>query len=355
MKLIPLAVLVLLVSACTEARTVLKKNIPRVSEITVIENDKDELGFSGYIEELLFSEDITVKNLSMAQVNAARKAPKTPTIKSGSGFFVSPDGHIMTNNHVVEGSGNTFIVTNSIGIQSRARLAYKIPKSDVAILKVNTNSQRYIALSDKMSGMTGDKIFVAGYPLSNTLGTKVRVTDGIVSADVGVQDNPTYIQISAPIQPGNSGGPIVSENFTALGIATMSLVSASSNGNGSVTPQNVNFGVKVASVLPYLDFERPENTLNEAITLDEVMNATVLIMPDSTGRKRQAVTRNLGIKFSYRYYWDVVVWQVPMLNISVIDLDTGTKLGKIVVTGEHLGGKSVAFSKALNELRNMLF
>ena len=116
--------------------------------------------------------------------------------------------------------------------------------TDLAILRIDYRSPRYFRLRNFDSVELGDKVFVLGFPLSDILGSDIRLTDGIVSARSGIDADSTYFQISAPIQPGNSGGPIFNEKFEVIGVAAHKLSDMSMWASDGIIPQNVNFGVK---------------------------------------------------------------------------------------------------------------
>jgi S1-C subfamily serine protease len=91
--------------------------------------------------------------------------------------------------------------------------------ADIAILKIDYRNSYYFRIADFNTANLGDKVYVLGFPLSNILGSDIRLTDGIVSAKSGMNSDKTYFQISAPVQPGNSGGPVLNTGFEVIGIA----------------------------------------------------------------------------------------------------------------------------------------
>jgi serine protease Do len=143
----------------------------------------------------------------------------------GSGFIISPDGYILTNNHVVEGAEK---VTVALSDQHRykAEIIGADKETDVAVLKIDAgNDLPAIRLGDSDSILVGDWVMAVGNPFPN-LGLDRTVTVGVVSAK-GRQgltfggDNPSYqnyIQTDASINPGNSGGPLVNLQGDAIGI-----------------------------------------------------------------------------------------------------------------------------------------
>jgi Do/DeqQ family serine protease len=137
----------------------------------------------------------------------------------GSGVIVSPDGYILTNNHVVEGADEIEVVLND----SRRALAKVIgtdPDSDLAILKINLDKLPVIVLGSSDTLQVGDQVLAIGNPF----GVGQTVTSGIVSAmgrnQLGINTFENFIQTDAAINPGNSGGALVDVNGNLLGINT---------------------------------------------------------------------------------------------------------------------------------------
>jgi len=257
----------LLLAGCAASKATISEKLSSGSEILIVDQGNDKLGVSSDLFTFFQNEGMSPKLIQAQDIKT--KNPE-PTSSSGSGFFISSSGHILTNHHVVEGFGDTFSIRSNTGRNFNAKLIHSIPNSDVTVLQADIKNTPYNGLSSQMSSMTGEKITVAGYPMSETLGKEIRVSDGLVNADVGIQDDPTFIQISAPIQPGNSGGPIVDSKLNAIGIATSSLRSIRMLERYGALPQNVNFGVKIATILPFLDFELPRNPDLQSSSLKEV-------------------------------------------------------------------------------------
>ena len=175
---------------------------------------------------------------------------KDNSIKSGSGFFVSPNGIIATNAHVIEG-GSTINVTvsNDTSISTyRAKLLLVDNKNDVALLQIE--DEKFRTLSSIPYGIVqncdvGSKVFTIGYPLNDVMGNNYKVTDGIISSKSGIADDVRYYQISVPLQPGNSGGPLFNADGDVIGITSARL-----NGQAVGTQiENVNYAVKSSYLL----------------------------------------------------------------------------------------------------------
>ena len=150
----------------------------------------------------------------------------------GSGVIVSPEGYILTNNHVVDGA-QQIIVTLSDKRDYQARLIGADPKTDVALLKISAANLPVLAFADSKKVRVGDYALAIGNPF----GIGQTVTLGIVSATgrggLGIEDYEDFIQTDAAINPGNSGGALVNSDGDLIGINT-AIISPNSGGNNGV-------------------------------------------------------------------------------------------------------------------------
>jgi serine protease Do len=128
--------------------------------------------------------------------------------KYGTGFFVSEQGHILTNNHVAEGCG-VLTVHSSTGEQQQARLVRADKTNDLALLITEMKPSSIAEFQPDVN--IGEKVFAFGYPLVGFLSPSGTFTDGSISSLAGILDDTRMLQISAPVQPGNSGGPLLNE------------------------------------------------------------------------------------------------------------------------------------------------
>jgi len=192
----------------------------------------------------------------------------------GTGFFVSDNGIIVTCAHILE--GNVKPVVKISNIEYPVQILTKDIKTDLAVLKINYKNPYHFKISNFNLVNLGDKVYVLGFPLSDILGSDIRLTDGIVSAKSGINSDQMYFQISAPIQPGNSGGPIINSNLEVIGITAAKLGDMSTLASSGVIPQNVNFGIKSNYVSQSLGGNKPGN--GNVKTIDDAINATVQIL-----------------------------------------------------------------------------
>ena len=137
----------------------------------------------------------------------------------GSGVIVSPQGYILTNNHVVEAADEILVMLND-GRQTKAKVIGTDPETDLAVLKVNLDKLPVMVMNNSEQVQVGDIVLAIGNPF----GVGQTVTSGIISAlgrnQLGINTFENFIQTDAAINPGNSGGALVDVQGNLLGINT---------------------------------------------------------------------------------------------------------------------------------------
>ena len=136
-------------------------------------------------------------------------------------------------------------------------------KNDIAILKLKTSSSitsRELKFGDSSKARMGEKVFTIGFPVSSVLGERPKYTEGVISAVTGIKDDPTVFQITVPMQPGNSGGPLFNQRGEVIGITTASLSLRATEALGAI-PQNINYALK-SSFVKNLLASIPESLLS---------------------------------------------------------------------------------------------
>lgn len=213
--------------------------------------------------------------------SVARPEPEEgPNFASGSGFFVNSEGAILTNAHVVEGCRKLAADGHP------AELVMESGMFDLAVIRQTSgqSSGMWLPFAESPAGLNAD-ITVAGYPLHGLLGG-LNVTRGSISGLKGVGGDEMTVQISAPVQPGNSGGPVVNEKGQVVGIVVAKLDAMRVAEVTGDVPQNINFavraeGAKMVMSANSIGFEVEKDV--DAVRLDaeelarRLQDATVLI------------------------------------------------------------------------------
>jgi S1-C subfamily serine protease len=175
---------------------------------------------------------------------------KAATHSFGTGFFVSNQGDILTNNHVVAGCKNL-----TTGDGKPLRVLSKNARSDLALLKADFTPSSVAMFRSGAAPKLGDAVVAFGFPLPGILSSEGNVSTGVLSATSGVQNDIRFVQISAPVQPGNSGGPLFDSSGHVIGVVVAQLDALQvARATGDV-PQNVNFAVHWSEVRAFLDEE----------------------------------------------------------------------------------------------------
>jgi Trypsin-like peptidase domain/Transglycosylase SLT domain len=185
------------------------------------------------------------------QAQAFRARHKAAEILSGSGVMIGDHGEVLTNAHVVNACAQ-IIVRYPAGDSATAQLIASDEKNDLAVVRTRPLSS-VATFRDGMPVRAGDAIVVLGYPLAGILATTANLTVGNVSALAGLGDDSRYLQISAPVQPGNSGGPLLDGSGHLVGIVTAKLDAALVARFTGDIPQNVNFALKAEVARTFLD------------------------------------------------------------------------------------------------------
>ena len=185
--------------------------------------------------------------------------PHTPS--SGAGVLVTNEGHLVTNAHVVKDCLDIQVGMGQ-GHFEEGKLVAKDPTNDLALLKVNAKPARVGA--HRFGARQGENVEAFGHPLSQVLATSGNFTTGIVTALAGIGDDSRFYQISAPVQPGNSGGPLLDENGNLIGVVSSKLNFLSEIRAQGDIPENVNFAIKASVVANFLQDNSIKFAIGEA-------------------------------------------------------------------------------------------
>lgn len=178
---------------------------------------------------------------------------------SGSGVAIAA-GLVLTNHHVVDGCGGVRVGADG----DEGTILATDGDADLAVLRTGARFAGFVSVSASRAARLGESVVAAGYPLGDLLGS-LNVTTGSVSADTGAGGDPRRFQLTAPVQPGSSGGPVLDGRGALLGIVVSRLNDAATLRATGVVAQNVNFAIQPGVIRDFLDRnDIPYNTGSKA-------------------------------------------------------------------------------------------
>jgi S1-C subfamily serine protease len=200
-------------------------------------------------------------------------------IASGSGFFITDDGYLISNYHVVKDATKVRLVTSAGTVG--AKVVQVDEANDLALLKaVGKFSPLPIAAS--RSAHLGGTVATIGFPDPSLQGFSPKLAKGEIASLSGAGDDPRYFQISVPVQPGNSGGALVDEHGNVIGIVSAKLDAAVALAASGALPENVNYAVKSSLLLSFLESTPDVSAkLKEPITVDRKFEDVVKSAQDA--------------------------------------------------------------------------
>jgi hypothetical protein len=258
-------------------------------------------------------------------VTLCAEAPQSQPKAFGSGVFISTDGLFLTAAHVVEGSTSLQVVTPQRTVS--AKILQVDRANDVALLKCEGT---FVPVQIRASGSVklGQTVFTLGYPDIQIQGISPKMTKGEISSLTGFQDDPRQWQVSVPVQPGNSGGPLFDEQGNLIGLIEGGLDAvAVARATGDV-PQNVNYAVKSAYLMPMLDpytAELPKEAAPPATSqkMEDVVSHSIpsigLVMVYGDNPTQPDSDRNAGLSL-YKFIDDYLSRSQSGSNQNEIDL-----------------------------------
>ena len=192
----------------------------------------------------------------------AERAPPRPQRNAGSGVVVNRDGVVLTNSHVVKSCRNIKV---SLGEGTQILAASVIARDDVndlAALNTTLRPADSARFRDGAAMRSGDSVVAIGFPLSSLLSREPNITAGVISAQNGLRGDKRHYQVTAPIQRGNSGGPLTDMSGNVVGIVVSTLNAMKVADNSGAIPQNVNFAIKGELARKFLDDNKIAYTTN---------------------------------------------------------------------------------------------
>jgi S1-C subfamily serine protease len=172
--------------------------------------------------------------------------------QSGTGFVVSANGHVVTNHHVIDGCVGDIQGNLTGEAPVKLRVVSGDETNDLALLQAPSAFKEVASIKEK-AVHSGDSVVAIGFPFHGLLTSDFTVTTGIVSSLSGLLNDTRFLQISAAVQPGNSGGPLLSSTGEIVGVVAAKLNAIKvARATGSI-PENINFAIKTGALRDFLD------------------------------------------------------------------------------------------------------
>ena len=201
--------------------------------------------------------------------------------KYGTGFFICNNGYLITAYHVIANS-KTIKLYNDTYKGTTAEIVKFSKLLDIAILRTNKSPENTISITNNVVKV-GEKVFTIGYPVIEILGDEPKYTDGVISSNTGISSEASLMQITTPVQPGNSGGPLLNTKGELVGVIVGTAAIEPFLAETNALPQNVNWATKTDYIQPLLpkDCEISSNvTVNNDEIIDKIKQSICLIVVD---------------------------------------------------------------------------
>jgi S1-C subfamily serine protease len=206
--------------------------------------------------------------------STAAAEPQQPLRKikaTGSGFVLAANGNILTADHAIDGCGAVSVGGPDQEIRP-ASVTIADRTNDLAVLNVRALFSAVAQFRLEPPIRQGESVVAVGYPLAGVLAYGTNLTTGIVSALAGIENDSRMLQITSPVQPGNSGGPLLDASGNVIGVVSAKLDAIKVAGITGDIPENVNFALNVSVVRAFLD--------SHSITYQTANSAAQLSPPD---------------------------------------------------------------------------
>jgi TPR repeat protein len=209
-----------------------------------------EMSAAQIAEAQRLSKEFKPKTHEQATLDAQN--PEKVKIKSsGTGFFITTDGYLLTAYHVVS---DIEAIQVKMGKELNPAKVVRVDvANDIALLKVDGVQVDALALQSSRDVKVGQEIFTLGFPNIQIQGTEAKYTQGSINSLSGIGDDPRLFQISTAVQPGNSGGPLLDSDGQVVGLVVAKLDEIATAKETGSLPQNVNYALKSSFVLSFLE------------------------------------------------------------------------------------------------------
>ncbi len=206
-------------------------------------------------EQVIEAQKLTREYKPGASAKTADSLPKEtqqePQLTgNGTGFFITDDGYLISNYHVVKDATKVRLLTGAGLID--AKVVQVDAANDLALLKADGRFAP-LPIAASRTGLLGGTVATVGFPDIGLQGFAPKLAKGEIASLSGAGDDPRYFQISVPVQPGNSGGALVDERGNVIGIVSAKLDASAALAASGALPENVNYAVKSSLLLSFLE------------------------------------------------------------------------------------------------------
>jgi S1-C subfamily serine protease len=175
-----------------------------------------------------------------------------PSPNFGTAFFVTNDGYLLTSFHIIKDKKEIYILESDKNKWNKAQLIKSDQEGDLALLKIEGQSTP-LNFADWDEVPIGLEAYVIGYPIPGIGGRGVKITAGLYNGEVASRFNNNFFQLSAEVQKGNSGGPVLSPDLLVIGMVQSKLNAMTMAKKTLDLPQNVNFALKSKVLVQFLE------------------------------------------------------------------------------------------------------
>lgn len=216
---------------------------------------------------------------TLGDIDVSLLVNREQQVASGTGFYINETGQVLTAAHVVDECVVVDVKRDGVAVPGRVVASSHL--LDVAVIDTGKPAQRFLPLRKGQEIVLGEGITNVGYPLQKVLAASPNLTRGNISSRGALEGSVGQFQFSAPIQPGSSGGPVVSDGGELLGV-TVGTLNAAKLAESGVLPQNVNFALDARYVAQFLRkhsvtfTETEPNFKGDMRTANDAALATVL-------------------------------------------------------------------------------
>jgi len=209
-------------------------------------------------------------------------ASKLTLAATGTGFAINTSGQFLTNYHVIKGCEAIRLRVDA-GSQN-GTIAATDERNDLAVIQGGATGIEPLRFREGKGIRPADAVVALGFPYAGLLASSPQITTGAVSALAGLNDDSRFLQLSAPVQPGNSGGPLVDLSGNVVGIVSSRINDLAVAEATGTLPQNINFAIKSATIREFLDAHRvdylvseSDSKLDPADVGEKAMKSTVMV------------------------------------------------------------------------------